>query len=38
MIYWGTRHEPYCNKIRIQIYKKYKANFDAEWVNCSIEV
>ena len=26
------------NEPAINFYKKYKANFDAEWVNCSIEV
>jgi ribosomal protein S18 acetylase RimI-like enzyme len=24
------------NEPAINFYKKYKANFDAEWVNCSI--
>lgn len=26
------------NEPAINFYKKYKANFDAEWVNCSIEI
>ena len=26
------------NKPAIDFYKKYNAHFDAEWVNCSIEI
>ena len=26
------------NEPAINFYKKYKANFDAEWINCSIEI